>query len=171
MQICRGYLVGQTSKKAGAWNEHLLAGSIPEGLHFFARFEYQDGSRKAGTQQYHGSGRPHVYILFWIKNLADANLAAEDSNLEAYIKDSQLDWHGNSRWPVWEEPSVFNDASRKLYLYHSADDSLAGVRAYFPCVMGALKRHQDVQMADGRGLILNYVSKYIAKFSDSSYKE
>ena len=37
--------------------------------------------------------------------------------------------------------------------------------------MDGLPCHQDWQAADGEALLLQYVSKYVAKFSDSSYDE
>ena len=50
-------------------------------------------------------------------------------------------------------------------------DHSEGVRGYILPVMEALRCHQDVQMAGGRGLLLSYVTKYVAKWSDSSYDE
>ena len=37
--------------------------------------------------------------------------------------------------------------------------------------MDALRCHQDLQSRQGRGLLLAYVAKYVAKWSDSSYDE
>ena len=186
MEVCHGLLAG---KGAGGWTENLLGTfrTASDGTPYFARIEYQDGSRKRGTQKYHGSGRPHVHALFWVKDMEAASLVLQlnatmdaevlqDENMAAYVRGSQLDDKGDSRWDVHDEPSTYDRESKRLKLYHTAEDAAAGVRGYFPAIMGALKCHQDVQTVrpaedDGRGLLLKYVAKYVAKFSDSSYDE
>ncbi|CAJ1413783.1 unnamed protein product, partial [Effrenium voratum] len=47
----------------------------------------------------------------------------------------------------------------------------AGLRAYFPDVMDCFRCHQDLQASDGKQLLLMYVAKYVAKWSDSSFQE
>ena len=44
-----------------------------------------------------------------------------------------------------------------------------GVRGYFVPIMEALRCHQDLQIAHGRYMLIKYVTKYVAKWSDSSY--
>ena len=162
---------------------HATAGKWPrrrEGA-LFTRVEFQDGSRKAGTQQYHGSGRPHVHALFWVPDLQAADLPSvvsateewpeQQQNLAAYVRGSQRDEAGDSRWPVHVRENVFDAESQQLQLRHTAGDAAEGVGGYFPDVMDSLRCHQDLQMAQGRGLLLAYVAKYVAKWSDSSYEE
>ena len=63
LQICRGLVAGRGGG-GGQWTRHLLSGELPgvdNCVNFFTRLEFQDGSKKAGTQRYHGSGRPHVH--------------------------------------------------------------------------------------------------------------
>ena len=187
MQVCRNFVAGESiTAKGQGWKENLLSNKM-EGqfgancLNFFARLEFQDGSKKAGTQRYHGSGRPHVHALFWVKDMeaakleevvsATAVLPEGQEALAAYVRGSQLDRHGDSRWPIHEAPSQFDAEEEKLHLRHTEEDAAEGVRGYFPDVMGALKCHQDLQMTQGRGLLLLYVAKYVAKWSDSSYDE
>ena len=186
-QICRGLLAGQGHAKGLGWTRHVLGqpkmteAKLQPRVHFFTRLEFQDGSKKVGTQKYHGSGRPHVHALFWVQDLqaveletkvfATMDLAPEQAQLLAYVKGSQLDQHGDSRWPVHDNPSTFDAASASVRLYHTDDDAASGVRAYFPDVLDALRCHQDLQLAQGRRLLLQYVTKYVAKWSDSSYDE
>ena len=182
LDICRSFVAG----RGQGWTRHLLAGKVPgydvdNCLNFFTRIEYQDGSKKEGTQRYHGSGRPHVHALFWLKDKAAARL--EDSTaatldlpagqeaLQALVKGSQRDWSGQSRWPVHEGPSRFDPINEELQLHHTQEDATEGVRGYFIPILDALRCHQDVQMSHGRGLLLSYVTKYVAKWSDSSYNE
>ena len=63
LQTVRGLLTG---KGAGTWDRHLLHAKRADGsrveLSYFIRIEFQDGARKAATQDYHGSGRPHAHV-------------------------------------------------------------------------------------------------------------
>ena len=187
LQTCRNLVAGggQQHQKTG-WTRHLLSSkvgdqSINNCIGFFTRIEYQDGARKEGTQRYHGSGRPHVHALFWLRDMAAARLdtgAAATMDLGddmapvvALVKGSQLDRGGDSRWPVYPGPSQVDATTQKLKLHHSQDDAAEGVRGYFVPVMDALRCHQDLQIAHGRLLLLKYVTKYVAKWSDSSYSE
>ena len=184
MQICRGLIAGYgMDKKGKPWSKHLLSckdGSGQEtSLHFFARLEFQDGSKKQGTQQYHGSGRPHVHALFWLDNVAAAKLETvasatqptEPASLAAFVKTSQLDQDGVSKWPIHLEPSGYDEEEELLRLHHTEEDAADGLRGYFVDIMDALRCHQDLQVADGRALLMVYVAKYVAKWSDSSYDE
>ena len=62
-----------------------------------------------------------------------------------------------------------------LKLLHSASDYCQfnkkgdpeGVRTYIVDLLTSLQCHLDVQMSDGRGMLLRYVSGYVPKFSDS----
>ncbi|CAK0906832.1 unnamed protein product, partial [Prorocentrum cordatum] len=119
----------------------------------FTRLEFQDGSRKEGTKRYDGSGRPHLHVLFFADDDAMANMGLEhhifatkpdgiSDDLKGYVDGSQLNKHG--------------DAESKWPIYHGP----SGV-------------HGDDGLADQRreAMLLQYVSKYVAKFSDSSYDE
>lgn len=186
LNTCRYFLAGHGKQRGEGWTQHLLGGKVPgydvdNCISFFTRIEYQDGSKKEGTQRYHGSGRPHVHALFWLKDKAAArledsmaatlDLPAEQKALTALVHGSQRDWSGQSRWPVHAGPSKFDSINQELQLHHTQDDATEGVRGYFIPVLDALRCHQDAQIAQGRGLLLSYVTKYVAKWSDSSYNE
>ena len=52
------------------------------------------------------------------------------------------------------------------------EDEEAGVhRAYFTDIMDGYPCHQDLQVSDGEALLLQYVTKYCSKFSDSNHQE
>ena len=67
------------------------------------RLEFQDGTRFAPTQTYHGSGRPHLHVLGF-GNLEDhQRLHVAEFNHEAterYCQGSQMDQHCKSGLPV-----------------------------------------------------------------------
>ena len=184
-EIVRGYITGANDKsKQSGWTKHMLSSKDGSGretvVNFFIRMEFQDGSRKEGTQQYHGSGRPHLHVLIWLDNKDSIGLenvisatmpGADKPELAAYVSGSQLDDKGDSRWPVHEGPSGYDADEELLRLHHTEDDEDMGLRGYFPAIMEALRCHQDLQISDGKALLLKYVSKYVAKWSDSSYDE
>lgn len=187
-EICRGLLAGHGRAGGQGWKQHALGSKRAGGerepnncVQFFTRLEFQDGSRKAGTQRYHGSGRPHAHALFWVRDvrvavLEDAVAATLDwpagsENLAAFVRASQPDRDGNSRWPVHEGASKYSTEREQLQVHHTEEDAAEGVRGYFVPIMDALRCHQDLQVAQGRGMLLSYVTKYVAKWSDSSYDE
>eukprot|EP00439_Symbiodinium_sp_Y106_P008083 s9194_g1.t1 len=66
--VVRGVLAGRTGHASrDPWQRHLLQAVGSDGdvhpVHVFLRVEFQDGTRKAPTQDYHGSGRPHIHVL------------------------------------------------------------------------------------------------------------
>jgi hypothetical protein len=185
-QLVSGLLTGSNQQKARGdrcWRKHILSCKTGDGdkstvVNFFTRLEFQDGSRKETTQKYHGSGRPHLHCLLWLEDVADIELEKclsatlpTDETQAAYVKGSQDDRSGDSKWNVHAGPSSYDDNADRLHLHHTQDDSEAGRRAYFPDIMDALKCHQDVQMSAGDALLLKYVTKYVSKFSDSNYDD
>ena len=120
LQVTRSLLAGRGQHRGVGWTQHLLGqGQGRNGVHFFTRF--QDGSKKAGTQQYHGSGRPHVHALFWLANpdasalgsvaAATESLPESEQNLAAFVRGSQRDRDGESRWPLHDGLPQFDPAS------------------------------------------------------------
>eukprot|EP00975_Prorocentrum_lima_P038785 8148476-Prorocentrum_lima.AAC.1 len=55
----------------------------------------------------HGSGRPHLHVLFWLDDLAllldevSATTPPADSTMHGYVIGSQCDRDGKSMWPVF----------------------------------------------------------------------
>ncbi|HIL57195.1 MAG TPA: hypothetical protein EYG39_04720, partial [Rhodothermales bacterium] len=189
-QIVTGAMTGCNQQRSGparrkseqSWTKHVFSCKDGSGrktvVNFFTRLEFQDGSRKAPTQAYHGSGRVHMHCLFWLENVDAIGLdkavsaTAPDGNMGAFARGAQKDQDGESTWPVREEPSVYDADRERLFLHHTEDDWAEGLRAYFPDILDATSGwHQDVQMTDGEALLLQYVTKYVSKFSDANYDE
>lgn len=164
------FLLAAAPARAKLGHNTCLAASYLDFLwtNFFTRLEFQNESKKDSTQRYHGSGRPHVHALFCLRSLEAAKLQEvavatldwpeEHSDLAAYVRGSQLHAGGNSRWPTHTDAWQFDAASQDLRLHHSGEDSVQGVRGYFPAVLNALRCHQNLQLAQGRGLLLSYVT-------------
>ena len=160
LEAVRGFMAGGAGglESKAKWARYLLQGheeGKPGGcFHFFTRLEFQDGSKKAGAQRYHGSGRPHLHVLFWLDRperidwgrralaqLPDKNLAP---GLAAFAQGSQEDREGESRWPVWAGRSHWDLTTDRLRLRHSAKAAKAGLRAFFPDLMDCFRCHQDL---------------------------
>ncbi|CAK0789070.1 unnamed protein product, partial [Prorocentrum cordatum] len=137
-----------------------------------------------GTKRYDGSGRPRLHVLFFADDDAMANVGLGhhlfatkpdgfSDDLKGYVDGSQLNKHGDaeSKWPICHGPSGVHGDDGVLQLKHTEEDHDAGLRAYCADVMDGLPCHQDWQTSDGEAMLLQYVSKYVAKFSDSSYDE
>ena len=186
-----GLLSGNTGhRKRDPWQQHLLKTTSEDDNVRVFRVEFQDGTHKAPTQDYHGSGRPHIHVLVFASReamestslpaAASASLpkdleagqegadAAEDI-LAAAVEGSQLDRSKRSGWPLEEGANRWEGGALKLQ--HTADDKARGLRPYFVDIMEALRCHQDLQFADDDGALRAYVAKYVSKFSDSNQDE
>ena len=196
-QTVVGLLTGSNKKTStdhgGAWKRHILSAKDGSGkktvVNFFARLEFQDGKRKryvnmeeAATQFYHGRGTVHVHLLVWLEHVETVQLEraisatapSDNEPLCSLVEGSQRSYSG-SGWPRQDEPSFYDAEAGILRLQHLADDYLKvnakgvpeGIRAYVVDLISSLLCHTDVQMSDGRGMLLRYVSGYVPKFSDS----
>ena len=181
MQAAEGLLGGTNQRKKEArrcWTQHALsgAGGTQAVLELFVRLEFQDGKRRRHVgprQSYHGSGRTHLHMLIWLSDptlvnwaaVLRADLPSEEAQpeLRSLVDESQLDWQ-NSGWPLREEPTAWENEA--LRLHHPASAKAARVRAWMPDVLAALQCHMDVQVGDGRALLLQYAASYTSKFSD-----
>ena len=151
----------QAGRADRRWADHLLRSEDPNVVqtvvNFASRLEFQDGSRKRGTQKYHGRGTVHSHSLDYMVNTKAAALETKISAtvppeteplLRGLVLDSQLDW-SRSNWPIREEPSMWGEESERVLLHHSAEDSDLHVRAYVPETMEVTKCHEDLQQGHG----------------------
>ena len=175
-------------KSKDPWRRHLLHAVDEAGtahvVRVFVRIEFQDGTRKAPTQDYHGSGRPHVHVLVFCSSEAIAamqlpqTLSAtmpdpmdDDDIFPGVVESSQLDRSGRSGWPQQLQDNHWDPEQKVLQLKHTATDKARGFRPYFVDLMEALRCHQDFQFADDDGALRAYVAKYVSKFSDANQDE
>ena len=165
------------------WTDgQLLSGTAADGTpgiqNFCFRLEYQDGKRKEATQQYHGREAVHLHAIFFgtdaeclhLERTMKAEVPPHDHPLRGFILDGQASRTG-SGLEVREEPSVFDKAAGTVRLRHKERDEALGIRAYQEAEVEVLKCHVDNLFprtgADGRGLLMRYVTTYAPKFSDS----
>ena len=167
-QIARGYLTGGNCNR---WRTNVftnLRDPTSKNLEtFFYRFEFQ----KRGTL--------HLHMLVWVKNIsatrADLLHAsvpwenAEDAFTVASIQKSD-----KSCLPVRHHPDSFItewNGRHTLQFQHTEDDAERHIRAYITTLLGSLHCRTDVQLADGKALLLKYVSSYVTKMHESATSE
>ena len=183
IQLHKRLLCGlNTGRYAGnrRWETHLFHATTTSGAtaqyFLFLRLEFQDGTRKLPTQDYHGSGRVHTHCLIFadapdieaidFPNLLSATVPIT-TPMRGYVLGSQCDHHHRSPWEVHDGPSAWVEGAMKLH--HTAEDKALGIRAYFPDIMEAMPCHQDVQFIriEREEFFRNYLCMYSSKFSDS----
>ena len=184
---------GSKQANEAPWTSHILAAKDGTGrltvLNFFGRLEYQDGKRRryvngqeVASQFYHGRGTVHLHLLVWLQRpeavkLEDslaATAPADNPVMSSLVEGSQRSWTG-SGWPLEPGASRYDASTGTLRLHHTESDFCRynaagvpeGVRGYVKDLLSSLHCHVDVQMSDGRGVLLRYVSGYVPKFSDS----
>jgi ASC-1-like (ASCH) protein len=177
-----GCNISQRGRKERNWQRNLLREpeniTNPGRTNYLLRLEFQDGTRKQPTQDYHGSGRVHEHALgfaekpemFRLDKVASATLEHEDP-LCSYVHDSQKDRNGKTPWEVHTDDSVWDDNQQRTYLYHTQTDHNNGVRAFFPDEMEVIPTHSDVQETNDDGALQAYLVKYPVKTSGSSSEE
>ena len=167
-QIARGYLTGGNCNR---WRTNVFT-NLPHPTSknletFFYRFEFQ----KHGTL--------HLHMLVWVKDIsatrADLLHAsvlwpnAEDAFTVASIQKSD-----KSCLPVREYPDSFitqRNGRHTLQFQHTEDDAERHIMAYVTTLLGSLHCRTDVQLADGKALLLKYVSSYVTKMHESATSE
>ncbi|CAE8650829.1 unnamed protein product [Polarella glacialis] len=169
--------------------QQLLKLRRPDGgqvnLTSFQRVEFQDGKRKAPTQDYHGSGRAHSHSLEFVgKENRAADLAAlkldlcvsasgssGDVFVDGYVQASQKDRQGRTPFPLHEGESHFDTEAGRYVLRHTKQDVEDGIRGYYPATMALTKCHEDVQLCYDDENYTLYTTAYAPKFSDSMRRE
>ena len=167
-QIVKGYVTGGNCNR---WRTHLLSSvNDPASKNvkaYFYRFEFQQ------------RGTLHLHMLAWLDDLSSirADLLhasvpwdnAHDAFLVAHTQKSN-----KSSLPVKNGPDAFiTDAqgNSTLEFHYTEDDVDRNIRAYITTLLGSLKCRTDVQMADGKAMLLKYVTSYVTKMHESATSE
>lgn len=124
-------------------------------------------------------GTLHLHTLVWLEDLSSicADLLhasvpwenAHDAFLVAHTQKSD-----KSSLTVKHTPDSFvTDAYGKttLQFHYSEDDAQRNIHAYVTTLLGSLKCRTDVQVADGKAILLKYVSSYVTTMHDSATSE
>ena len=167
-QLVRGYVTGGNSNR---WRTHVLCNvHDPPSKNvriYFYRFEFQQ------------RGTVHLHMLVWLEDVscirADLMHAsvpwdnARDAFLVANTQKSD-----RSCLPVNNAPDAFTtdpNGNTTLQFQYTVDDAERNIRAFITTLLGSLKCRTDVQLADGKAMLLKYVSSYVTKMHDSATSE
>ena len=167
-QVARGYLTGANTNR---WRQHLFSNkeqpSESNVLTYFYRFEFQS------------RGTVHLHMLVCVKdlsliraNLLHASIPWSNANDAFLVADTQQS--SSSCLSLCEAPDSFiqrPDGSMHLQFRYTQEDSARNLRAYITTLLGALRRRTDVQLADGRSMLLKYVSSYVTKMHEAATVE
>ena len=167
-QLVRGYLTGGNSNR---WRGHVLSNvNDPASKNvktFFYRFEFQQ------------RGTLHLHILVWLDDVCSiradvmhASVPWENAH-DAFLVANTQKSHKSSL-PLKNGPDAFiTDANGNstLEFHYTEDDAQRNIRAYITTLLGSLKCRTDVQLADGKAMLLKYVSSYVTKMHESATSE
>ena len=167
-QIARAYLAGANTNR---WRQNVFGNSQHpmerNVITYFYRFEFQS------------RGTLHLHMLVWVKDLAliRANLLRASipwGNVEDAFLVADIQKSSSSCLPLFEGPDCFEqreDGSSTLRFHYGEEDSARSLRAFVTTLLGALRCRSDVQVADGWGMLLKYVSSYVTKMHESATSE
>ena len=134
---------------------------------YFYRFEFQ------------ARGTLHLHMLVWVKdlsliraNLLHASIPWEKPNDAFLVADTQKS--SSSCLELNNAPDSFitgPDGTTQLHFQYTQEDADCNLRAYVTTLLGALRCRTDIQIADGKGMPLKYVSSYVTKMHDSVTSE
>ena len=96
-----------------------------------------------------------------------ASCPDDTSDLKYCVKKYQYSSH--SSIPVSEEDTHFVDtpSGRQMIIYHPREAFVTGLCGYIATLLPMLKCPIDVQISDGKEMLLRYVTSYVSKWQDS----
>ena len=160
-QIVRGYLCDSNDAR---WNKHVFSYDNQKGrsnINTYYRFEFQ----KRGTV--------HLHLLVWLKNikkiqhqLVRADIPYEDVDVAFLVRKLQpsdrvyLSIITLLAFKVQKvlQPCLF---------YHPHEAFALNLRSYISTVISTLQCRMEFQTADGRSMLLKYVTSYVSKWKDA----
>ena len=167
-QVARGYLTGGNCNR---WRTHLFSNvqdpSSKNVQTFFYRFEFQQ------------QGTVHLHMLVWLHDLSSiradlvhASVPWENAHDAFLVANTQKS--DKSCLPVNNAPDSFitdGCGNTSLQFHYTEDDAQRNIRGYVTTLLGSLRCRTDVQVADGKAMLLKYVSSYVTKMHESATSE
>ena len=167
-QIARGYLTGGNCNR---WRTNVFTNLRDPtcknlGTYFY-RFEFQ----KRGTL--------HLHMLVWVKDISattanSLHASVPWGNADDAFTVASIQKSDKSCLPVRASPDSFiteRNGRHTLEFQHTEDNAERQIRAYVTTLLGSLHCRTDVQLADGKALLLKYVSSYVTKMHESATSE
>ena len=167
-QIACGYFTGGNCNR---WRTHVftnLQDPSSKNLEtFFYRFEFQ----KRGTL--------HLHMLIWVKDISASradllHASVPWGNAQDAFTVASNQKSDKSCLPVHDYLDSFitgHNGKQTLQFQHTEDDAERHIRVYVTTLLGSLHCRTEVQLADGKALLLKYVSSYVTKMHESATSE
>ena len=161
-QIVRGYLCDSNDAR---WNKHVFSYDNQKGrsnINTYYRFEFQ----KRGTV--------HLHLLVWLKNikkiqhqLVRADIPYEDVDVAFLVR--KLQPSDRDSLPLNNNILAFKvqKVLQPCLFYHPHEAFALNLRSYISTVIPTLQCRMDFQTADGRSMLLKYVTSYVSKWKDA----
>lgn len=118
-------------------------------------------------------------MLVWVKdltriraNLLHASIPWENADVAFIVADTQKS--NKSCLPLQPNADSFvqqPDGRQLLEFMYTEEDALRLIRAYVSTLLGALRCRTDVQLVDGKLMLLKYVSSYVTKMHETATSE
>ena len=167
-QLVRGYVTGGNCNR---WRTHVLCNvHDPPSKNvttYFYHFEFQQ------------RGTVYLHMLVWLEDvsciradLMHASVPWDNAHDALLVANTQKSHQ--SCLAVNNAPDAFiTDANRNttLQFQNTEDDAERNIRAFITTLLGSLKCCTDVQLADGKAMLLKYVSSYVTKMHESATSE
>ena len=136
-------------------------------LTYFYRFEFQQ------------HGTVHLHMLVWVRdlslirtNLLHASIPWENPEDAFLVADTQKS--GCRVLSINHHPDSIvldNEGVPHIEFLYTEEDQQRNLWAYIITLLGSLRCRTDVQLADGKAMLLKYVSSYVSKMHDAVWSE
>ena len=168
-QIAWGFVTGANCNR---WQQHLFADTVNPAnrntLTYFYRFEFQE------------QGTLHLHWLVWVKDISvvradllQASIPWQNQSDAFLVADVQKSDH--SPHSVNESPSNSfvqkPDGMMQLEFRYTPEDARRNIRAFITNLLGSLHCRTNVQVVDGKGMLLKYVTSYVKKMHNACTSE
>ena len=159
-QVARDYLTGANPNR---WRQHVFNNQQHPGQSNMLTYFY--------CMEFQSQGTLHLHILVWVKdlsliraNLLHASIPWGNANDAFLVADTQKS--SSSCLPLCQAPDSFlerPDGRQHQQFHYMPEDASRNLRAYVSSLLGALRCRTDVLLADGKAMLLKYVSSYVTK--------
>ena len=121
-----------------------------------------------------------MHLLVWLTNFSHiqyrhirADIPPSTDALSEYVLRHQRSDKASNSLSIQDVPTYVDEHhdTQLLHVIHPASAFATNLHAYIDTVLPSLCCSMDVQTSDGRGMVLRYVTSYVAKWTESFHKD
>ena len=121
----------------------------------------------------------HLHMLVWLENMAviradllKASIPWQNQDDAFLVADVQRSDQSCLPIQVGEDAFVQNpDGATSLQFHYTEEETERNLHAYITTLLGSLLCRTDVQVADGKAMLLKYVTSYVTKMHEACTSE